>query len=183
MGLLNYVPYLLLCHTCLVPYVLSCPTYLVSYILSYPTWLVPYVPLVLYVLSCPLCSTCSGVLRALVPCTICALVPYVHRVLCALVPYVVSYHTCSRALFLMCFFVSIVLLALVPHLSYMFLYLTCLLPWIFLGCSWLGLYGTCAPEFWIVRSRYCVYSILQEIFNTESDLIMCFNLEWQESGN
>ena len=40
-------------------------------------------------------------------------------------------------------------------------------------------------KFWIVLLHYRVYSILLENFNMpiQSDLIMCFNQRWQESGN
>ena len=173
--------YVLSCPTCLVPYVLSCPTYPSASRASCPTCLVPYVPCVLRALvtHVPRALRASRALHALMP-----LVPYV--LWCPTCSRA-SYHTCTRALrtscpmcsrasCLTCFRVSLVLRTLVPNVSYMFLYLTCLLPCIFLGCSWLGLYGTCAPEFWIVLSHYRVYSILQEIFNTESDL-MCFNSE------
>ena len=197
MSLLNYVPYVLSCPTCSRALRASCPTCCRAL-----RALVPHVPPVLRVscptrsralralcptcsrdprascltcFSCPACSHAPRALRVLVPYVLSCLVPYVHSCPTYIVPYVLSCLTC--------FCVSLVLRALVPHVSYMLLYLTCLLPCIFLGCSWLGLYGTCAPEFWIVLSHYRVYSILQEIFNTESDLIMCFNSEWQESGN
>ena len=76
-GLLNYVPYVLSCLTCLVPYVhlcpvfscLTCPVYLVRYqlscllpyVLSCLMCLLPYVPCVLRAS----CQTCSGILHVL----------------------------------------------------------------------------------------------------------------------
>ena len=48
-SLLNCVPYVLSCPTCLLPHVLSCPTCLVPYVISCLMCLVPYV------LSCPTC--------------------------------------------------------------------------------------------------------------------------------
>ena len=147
--------YVLSCPMCLVPYVPSC---LVPYVSRALRALVPYVPRVLRAscptcFSCPTCSHAPHALRALVPRTI------VHSCPTYIVPYVLSCLTCSRAIH-----------ALVPRA------LRVLRVCIFLGCSWLRLYGTCATEFWIVLSHYRVYSILQEIFNTESDL-MCFNSE------
>ena len=100
-SLLNYVPYVLSCPTCLVPYV---PRVLRT--------LVPHVPRAL-------CASCA--LRALMPlvsyalsCLTCScLVPYVHSCPTYIVPDVLSCHTCSRALCFTCFRVSLVLRALV----------------------------------------------------------------------
>ena len=111
------MPYVLSCPTCLVPYVSSCPTCLVSYVLSCPTFLVFYVLLVPYVLLCPSCPTCSGALRDLVPCTICVLVPYIHRAL------MLSCLTCSHAIHAL---VPRALRVFVSHLFYVLWYLTCL---------------------------------------------------------
>ena len=94
-SLLNYVPYVLSCPTCLVPYVPSCLTCLVPYVLSCPTCLVPYVLRALRALV----PHVPHALRALVPhmsCALRALVPYVPLVLHALVPNV------SRALRVSC---------------------------------------------------------------------------------
>ena len=149
MSLLNYVPYVLSCSTCLVPYLFWCPTSSralrasvhtcstcpVPYVLWCPPCLVLYALFVSYMLLCPTCPTSSGALRALVLHTIRAIVPCVHRTLCALMPHVLSCHTWSCASCLTCFPITLVLRALVPHLSYMFLNLTCLLSCIFLGCS------------------------------------------------
>ena len=68
MNLLNYVPHVLPCATCLVPYVLSYFTCLVPYLLSCPcAWRV-------------WCLTCSRTLRAswiTCTCASCTLVPHV----------------------------------------------------------------------------------------------------------
>ena len=83
MSLLNYVPYVLSCPTCLVPYVPSFLTCLVPYVLCCPTCLVPSVlscltclmPYVLFALRV-LCHTffrVSSVLPALVSHVSCAL--------------------------------------------------------------------------------------------------------------
>ena len=135
MSLLNYVPYVLSCSTCLVPYVLTCPTCLGSYVLYVPRVLralVPPVPRALrafcvlyalmphvpYVLWCSTCSrasyhTCNHAMRTSYP--MCshasrALVPYM--VLC-LVPYLFSYLTCFT-----CSGTSRVLHVLEPHVSF-----------------------------------------------------------------
>ena len=89
--LLNYVPHVLSCPTCLVLYVLLCFTCPVPYVILCPTWLVSYV---LLCLMCPCassaschtwpcawpasCLSCSGALHA--SCTKCSC----HRVLCTL---------------------------------------------------------------------------------------------------
>ena len=71
-SLLNYVPYVLSCPTCLMPYVLLCLTCLVPYVLSCLTCLVPYVPFALGA-SCQTWSRVSRVLGALVPHVSCTL--------------------------------------------------------------------------------------------------------------
>ena len=141
-SLLNYVPYVLSCPTCLVPYVLSystcprasCPTCSRTLRASCPTYSrAPHASCPMCFL-CPRCSHAPRVLRALVlyvlvSRTIRALVPYVHRALCALVPYMLSCLMLYVFLCLTCFTCSGVF-----YVSYMFLYLTCLLPCIFFGC-------------------------------------------------
>ena len=59
--LLNYVSYMLSCHTCYESYVLPCLTCLVSYVPLRLTCLVPYMPswLVCSCFSRALCPTCS----------------------------------------------------------------------------------------------------------------------------
>ena len=116
LSLLNYVPYVLPCPTCLVPYVLRALRALVSHALCALHAFLPHVP---------------RSLRALVPYVpraVRALVPYL--LLClpcllCLFPYVpcdlrVSYQTCSR--------VSRVLCAVVPHVSCALCVLELLMP-------------------------------------------------------
>ena len=83
--------------------------------------------------SCPTCSppsraSCRTWSRALRASCLHALVPYVHH------PLRVSYLTCLLP------YMSGSKRALVSHVSYMLLYLTCLVACVFLGCSYLELY-------------------------------------------
>ena len=102
-SLLNYVPYVLSCPTCLVPYVLSCLTCLTCSRVSRascPTCSRTFVPYVFRALRalCPMCSrasrascpTCSRVLRA--PCPTysraqCVSYPMWSRALCLVSPF------------------------------------------------------------------------------------------------
>ena len=147
-SLLNYLPYVLSCPTCLVSYVPLCLTCLVPYV---PRALVPHVSRVLrslvshvpralrasclvpFVLLCPTCLVsyvlsfpmCSRISRASCPTCSCAL-----RVSCP---------TCSRTSRSSCFtcllpYVPRAKRALMSHVCYMLLYLTCLVPCVFSGC-------------------------------------------------
>ena len=98
-SLLNYVPYVLSCSTCLVPCVLLCPTCLVPSMLSCLTCsravhaLVPTCPTCLlpYVFSCLTCLTVLLYLTCFVPCVFSGFSCLVHYVLlCS------SYLTCFR---------------------------------------------------------------------------------------
>ena len=92
LSLLNYVPYMLSCATCLVPYVLSCPK-----------CLLPHVPRALraFVLSCPTCLTC--LVSLMLSCLTC-LLPYVTRAKRAVVSLTCRRCSCSpRVLCLACF--------------------------------------------------------------------------------
>ena len=116
MNLLNYVPFVLSHLACLVPYVLLCLTFLAPYVLSCLKCLLPYLFL---------CSTCivhkySRVLRA-------------------------SCSTYFRALRAVCvthlvYYVPRAKRAVVFRVFCVLLFLTCLVPCVFSGCSCLELY-------------------------------------------
>ena len=154
-SLLNYMPYVFSCRTCLVPYMLSYPTCLVSYVLSC---------LMCSLVSRVLCPTRSRALRASCPkcfvpqvlsCPTC-LVPQIF--LCLTCPCPTCFHplrascpTCSRtsraqylsrsrALYLTCLtcvasYMPRAKRYLMLHVPYMFQCHTCLVPCVFLGCS------------------------------------------------
>ena len=140
---LNYIPYVLMCSTFLVPYVSSCLKCFVPYVLSCLTSIVPYL------LLFPTCLVpCMfSRLTCLAPYILSCLTRFVPNVLSfptCLVPYVLSCPTCSRALRAFCLTclescVPRAKRALMSHVSHVMLYLTCLVPCVFLGCLLVGI--------------------------------------------
>ena len=135
------------CFSCFMSYFFGCRNRrsplialraLVPYVPCALNALVPYVPRVSPAL-CPTCSrasrasypTCSRVLGATCPtcsCALRALVPYVPHALHALMPHV------RRVLRAFCLTCLVPKRALVSHVSYVLLYLACLVPFAFSGC-------------------------------------------------